>query len=144
MANIRPLPWLTSLRDLRSERIVGSLIREERLRATALLREPDSLTSWRGRSGRRYVVGVHAPTEPDLADIADAVVIAVRRGRDGTAAVVDAAAPGRWTPRPARAGWLSAARRQGATELHVHRLADSEAARRAVVADLVEDRAGRA
>ena len=55
------------------------MIREERLRSTAALRHALPLTSWRGRSGRRYVVGVHACGEPDLADVTDAVVIAVER-----------------------------------------------------------------
>lgn len=136
MANKRTLSWLSSLRDLRSERVGRGLVREERLRATAGLREPLALTSWRGRSGRRYVVGVHAATDVELGDVADAVVIAVQRGSDGAAALVDISVPERRTPRRVRATWLSAARSRGANELHVHRLADSPAERLAVVADL--------
>ena len=117
------------------------MIREERLRSTAALRHSLPLTSWRGRSGRRYVVGVHACGEPDLADVTDAVVIAVERDGDGRARLVGASAPGRRTARLSRLGWLDAARRSGATELHVHRLADSEAERHAVLADLASDAA---
>ena len=125
------------MRDMRDDRITRALVREERLRATAGLREPLALTSWRGKSGRRYVGGVHPANEPDLVDAADAVLIAVRRDEDGTAEVVDVAAPGSFTGRQ-RLTWVSAARARGATEMHVHRLAENEADRRAVVADLAQ------
>ena len=125
------------MRDMRHDRLARALVREERLRATAGLREPPALTSWRGRSGRRYVVAVHAPTEGDLAEATDAVLIAVQRGRDGAAELLDVAAPGSLNSERQRRSWLSSVRARGATELHVHRLAESEAERRAVVADLV-------
>lgn len=112
------------------------MVREERLRATAGLREPPALTSWRGRSGRRYVVAVHAPTETDIGDVTDAVLIAVQRGDDGTAEVLDVAAPDSLAPVRQRVGWLSSVRARGVTEIHVHRLAETDADRRAVVADL--------
>ena len=109
-------------------------VREERLRATAGLREPPALTSWLGRSGRRYVVGVHE-VEPEMADVAEAVVIAVHRNPDGTSELVEVAPLGPQT-RPERLRWLARMRRRGATEMHVHRLAESEAERRAIAADL--------
>jgi hypothetical protein len=137
MRNRRQLSWLTSMRDMRHDRISRAIVREERLRATAGLREPPALTSWRGRSGRRYVVGVHAASEPDIAEVMDAVLIAVQRSGDGTAEVVDVAAPGSLTSKRQRQSWLSTMQARGATELHVHRLAESEAERRAVVADLL-------
>jgi hypothetical protein len=84
------------------------------------------------------VVGVKPLAETDLAEVADAVVIAVQRGIDGNAAVVDVAAAGTGAPPRARLGWLSSMRARGATEVHVHRLAESEADRRAVVDDLVD------
>ena len=112
-------------------------IREERLRSTIGLREPDVLSSWRGRSGRRYVVGVQPLAETDVSEVTDAVVIAVQRSGDGTAAVVDVAMAGDEMPTRAQLGWLSSARARGATEVHVHRLADNEAERQAVLADLV-------
>jgi hypothetical protein len=137
MSNRRKLSWLTSMRDMRHERIARAMVREERLRATIGLREQPALTSWRGKSGRRYVVGIHPANEADIADITDAVLIAVRRSGEGAAEVLDVAAPGALSPARQRQRWLSSMRARGATELHVHRLAESEAERRAVVADLV-------
>nr|WP_246736001.1 hypothetical protein [Enterovirga sp. DB1703] len=136
MSNRRRLSWLTSMRDMRHERIMRAVIREERLRATAGLREPPALTSWRGRSGRRYVVGIHPANEAEVADLSDAVLIAVQRGEDGRAEMLDVLAPEARSSRRQRLRWLSAMRSRGATELHVHRLAESEAERRAVAADL--------
>jgi len=125
------------MRDMRHERIARAIVREERLRATAGLREPPALTSWRGKSGRRYVVGIQPASEADIADVTDAVLIAVQRLGDGTAEVLDVAAPGPRSSARQRSRWLATMRSRGATELHVHRLAESEAERRAVVADLV-------
>lgn len=136
MSNRRKLSWLTSMRDMRHDRITRAMVREERLRATAGLREQPALTSWRGKSGRRYVVGVHPASEPDIAELTDAVLIAVHRAGDGTAEVLDVAAPGGLSSHRERMRWLTRMRSRGATELHVHRLAESEAERRAVVADL--------
>lgn len=131
------------MRDLRGDRMAKAGIREERLRATAGLRRPDAmdgaLTSWRGASGRRYVVGVHPVSAPEsIADVTEAVVLAVQRAEDGTAALLDIAVPGDGTSRRARLRWLSRMRARGATEMHVHLLAEGEAERRAVLRDLAE------
>ena len=56
------------MRDLRQERARPEGVREERLRATTGLLRGLDLTSWRGRSGRRYIVGVHPLTEGELLD----------------------------------------------------------------------------
>ena len=115
-------------------------MREERLRATAGLRQGMlNLSSWRGRSGRRYVVGVHPLSETDLLDVTDAIVIAVRRDEQGVASLIDIAAAG---PRPRdrlRKSWMSTVRGRGATEMHVHRLAEDDASRRAIIEDLREE-----
>lgn len=124
------------MRDLRGERLPRAGIREERLRATGGLRRAGAMTSWRGLSGRRYVVGVHAVDPAVLDEATDAVVIAVERAQDGTARVVDVAAPGAATSRRSRLRWLSLMRTRGATEMHVHLLAEDEAERAAVVRDL--------
>ena len=136
MSNRRKLSWLTSMRDMRHERMTRAMVREERLRATAGLREQPALTSWRGKSGRRYVAGVHSASEADIADVTDAVLIAVQRAGDGTAEVLDVVAPGALSSRRQRQRWVSNVRARGATELHIHRLAESESERLAVVADL--------
>src|SRR5436853_127609 len=59
MANRRNISWSTAMRDLRNDRTRRAGVREERLRTTAGVRGALELSSWRGRSGRRYVVGVH-------------------------------------------------------------------------------------
>jgi hypothetical protein len=129
---------MRDMRDMGGERSRRATVREERLRATAGLRESPALTSWRGLSGRRYVVGVHALSEAEIADLTSAVLIAVERHADGTAKVLGIAAPRASTGPRTRLRWLSRVRSRGATEMHVHRLAESEEERRAVIADLME------
>lgn len=112
-------------------------MREERLRTTAGLRGTPALalSAWRGRSGKRYVVGVHALSAPDLDEMGEAVVIAVRRDAAGIAELVDVSASGQ-SPRDRLHRWLACAKTGGATEMHVHRLAEDEAEREAIVEDL--------
>ncbi|HEX2136011.1 MAG TPA: hypothetical protein VHG30_08935 [Microvirga sp.] len=115
-------------------------MREERLRATAGLRRTAlPLSSWRGRSGRRYIVGVHSLDEPEVLGVTDAVILAVRRDADGTAHVIEVATAGSQPAEHARARWMAVVRERGATEMYVHRLAESEDERRAVIEDLLED-----
>ena len=115
-------------------------MREERLRATAGLRQaPLALSAWRGRSGRRYVVGIHSLDAADVLDVTDAVLLAVRRDRDGVAQVIDVATAGSRPLAQARERWMAVVRERGATEMHVHRLAECEDERRAIVEDLRED-----
>ena len=78
-------------------------MREERLRATAGLRSSPALSSWRGRSGRRYVVGVHPLDAAEVMDVTDAVIIAVRRDAGGASSVIDMATVGPRTGEEARA-----------------------------------------
>ncbi|BAQ45279.1 hypothetical protein [Methylobacterium aquaticum] len=137
MANKRALSWSVAMRDIQNDRARRSDVREERLRTATSLRGTPALplSAWRGQSGRRYVVGIHA-LDDDPSEVGDAVVIAVRRGGDGTAELVAVTSAGE-TPRERLGrGWLTRARARGATEMHVHRLAEDAAARRAVVADL--------
>ena len=102
------------------------------------LRSSPALSSWRGRSGRRYVVGVHPLDAAEVMDVTDAVIIAVRRDAGGASSVVDMATVG--PHRRGRPGRLAGACQQlGATEMHVHRLAYDDGERRAVVADLNQD-----
>lgn len=119
-------------------------MREERLRATAGLRQASlSLSSWRGRSGRRYVVGVHPLDEAHVLEVTDAVILAVKRDRDGTAHVIDVATAGSRPSGQARTRWMTEALEHGATEMHVHRLAEDDAERRAVIEDLREGETAR-
>ena len=124
MANRRTLSWSNAMRDVRGERMPRAGVREERLRSTSALRQAAPMTSWRGASGRRYVVGVQAGIKADLADMDGAVLIAVHRAGDGTASVVDVSAPTPGTTRRSRLRWLALMRTRGATEMHVHLLAE--------------------
>lgn len=113
-----------------------SAIREERLRVAADLKRPGALTAWRGRSGRRYVMNVYPLVGGGLPALDEGVAVAVRRLGNGAARVVGLAAsePGQ-SPR-ARLRWLALSRRRGATELHLHLLAEGASARRAILRDL--------
>jgi hypothetical protein len=128
------------MRDLRGDRARRAGVREERLRATAGLRQaPLALSAWRGRSGRRYIVGVHSLEAAEILDVTDAVILAVKRDRDGVAHVVDIATAGSRPVEQARNRWMAAVRDRGANEMHVHRLAEGEDERRTIVDDLRED-----
>lgn len=133
--------------DRSSER-TRARVREERLRATVGVEGSLSLSSWRGRSGRRYVVGIHGFTELGVEDLAGAVLIAVRRDTLGIARVIDVACGE--SARTARrdedwrgedwleAGWLDAMKRRGAQEVHIHLLAADEAERCEIAQDLLD------
>ena len=141
MANKRALSWSAALRDLKDDRTRRQDVREERLKTNAGLRGAPALplSAWRGRSGRRYVVGVHPAGAFDADEMAEAVVIAVRRDGSGIAEMVSVATS-KESPRDhLRRTWLDRVRRGGATEMHVHRLADTEAERMAIVDDLKVD-----
>jgi hypothetical protein len=128
------------MRDLRHERARRAGVREERLRATAGLRQASlALSSWRGRSGRRYIVGVHPLVEAEILEVTDAIILAVSRDDDGTAHVIDIATAGSRPSGGARTRWMAHVRERGATEMHVHRLADGDRERRAIIEDLRED-----
>jgi hypothetical protein len=114
-------------------------VSEERLRATAGLRPHPPLSSWRGRSGRRYIVGIHDLAESDILDVVDAVILAVKRDEDGHAHVIDVATAGAKPSVAARTRWVSRAQTKGANEVHIHRLAEDDDERRAIVDDLRED-----
>ncbi|MEL6059959.1 MULTISPECIES: hypothetical protein [unclassified Methylobacterium] len=141
MANRRALSWSAALRDLKDDRTRRQDVREERLKTNAGLRGAPALplSAWRGRSGRRYVVGVHPAGAFELDAMAEAVVIAVRRDETGIAEMVSVASA-KESPRDhLRRTWLDRVRRGGATEMHVHRLADTEAERMAIADDLRVD-----
>lgn len=124
------------LADLRADRITPKPIREERLRTMAGLRGSPALalSAWRGRSGRRYVVGVHGLTVEAAEEALPAVLVAVRRNDAGLAVLLDLYS-GEAEAADVRE-WVARAAGQGATELHVHRLAEGAGERAAVVADL--------
>jgi hypothetical protein len=133
------------MRSLRNERVRRAGVREERLRAMSGLRQVGvALSSWRGRSGRRYVVGVHPLAEGGILDVTDAVMLAVRRDQGGTAHVIDATTAGSRPVAETRTRWLARMREEGATEVHVHRLAEDAGERQAILDDLSRDGASAA
>ena len=116
-------------------------MREERLRTNAGLRGTPALalSAWRGHSGRRYVVGIHPARAFDPDEMAEAVVIAVRRDPAGIAQLVSVASTQESPREHLRRTWLDRVRRVGAPEMHVHRLAEGEGERSAIAADLRGD-----
>ncbi|MFC6789777.1 hypothetical protein ACFQE0_09215 [Methylobacterium komagatae] len=138
MTNRRALSWSAALRDLKDDRLRRQDVREERLRTAQGLRGSPALalSAWRGRSGRRYVVGVHPAVEFDPEDMSDSVAIAVRRDGSGIAQMVSVASSGESPREHLRRVWLDRVRKGGATELHIHRLAEDERERGAIVDDL--------
>ena len=135
MSNKPPLNWGREKDRMRGQRAATPEVREERLRTMAGMRGSPAvaLSAWRGRSTRRYVVGVHDVASAGALEAAPAVVIAVRRDEAGLASPIDVASIE--TAADAVA-WVHLAQALGASELHIHRLADAASARAAVVADL--------
>lgn len=115
--------------------VAQTLPREEYLRSSRGLRGAPAipLSAWRGASGRRYVVGVHAAQSFDLDQAAEAVCLAVDRGTNGIARLLSASSG--MGPADAER-WIGKVRKAGASEIHVHRLCDGPAERAEVLADL--------
>jgi hypothetical protein len=136
MSNKPPLNWGREKDRMRGHREAPPEVREERLRTMAGLRGTAAiaLSAWRGRSAQRYVVGIHDLGSTDALEAAPAVVIAVRRDEAGLASPLNVASIE--TAADAVA-WVRLAQEAGASELHIHRLADAAAARAAVAADLM-------
>lgn len=98
-----------------------------------------ALSAWRSRSGRRYAVGIHPAAAFANDELAVAVVIAVRRDPGGVAQLVSVATSEESPREHLRRTWLDRVRLAGATEMHVHRLAEGEDERVAIAADLRGD-----
>lgn len=134
MAARRSISWAAALRDIKDDRSVRQQVREERLRTPSSAGYP--ISAWRGQSGRRYVVGVHAAAEAAISDcdVQDCLIF-VARDAAGVGRVIGGAS--NVSPFAVRrVEMLRDAIREGASEMHVYRLAESDAERRAFVADL--------
>ncbi|MCJ2143719.1 hypothetical protein [Methylobacterium sp. E-066] len=131
MSSNRRVAWAAALDQARGNRMTRRPIREERLRGKDS--PAIALSAWRGQSGRRYVVAVYTLTQAREVDAPGAIILGVRRGDGGLARIVGAG----WRGTMAEAIELAAA--DGATEMHAHRLADTDAEREAIVEDLVGD-----
>lgn len=90
--------------------------------------------SWRGVTGRRYVFSVYAPRDCPAYDHAVVIVAATDDAGDRTALLIaDTGCFPEIVLARAAAQWSGAG---AGVEFHVHLLAPSPAARRAVIADL--------
>ena len=106
--------------------------REMPLRSTASLGER-RFTAWRGRSGLRYVASVFTADDTHALSFTDAVLLAVSAERR----IVAARESGPFGIEAALARWQRAAAEAGATEIHVHLLAEDGASRRTALLDLM-------
>lgn len=131
MSSNRRVAWGAELSKARGNRMARHPIREVPL--TGKASPKIALSAWRGQSGNRYVVTVYTLAQAREVAAPGAVILGVRRGSDGPARIVGVG----WRGTMAEAVELAAA--DGATEIHAHRLADSDADREAIVEDLVGD-----
>jgi hypothetical protein len=95
---------------------------------------------WQGRSRGRYLAAVYEIGEIELPD--DSVVLLVAAGCSGRREIVAALAFGA-VDRAAEQRLRTAVQAAGATEVHVHLLARTAAARAAVLRDLAPARCAR-
>ena len=95
----------------------------------------DLFRFWRGVSGRRYVCTVYPVDAPPAFDGARAVVLAVRKSGDG-AEIAFVFRPGPHSGDEDFLVWARKARQCGASEWHVHLLANTSAARDFAAHDL--------
>lgn len=114
--------------------VLPGQVRELPLRAAAQLAER-RFTAWRGRSGRRYVASVFAIQDGHALGFSDAVLLAVSPDRK----IVAARDSGPFGIDAALTRWRDAVAMAGASEIHVHLLAEDAAGRRAALCDLVPE-----
>ncbi|WID98288.1 hypothetical protein QO058_08640 [Bosea vestrisii] len=139
----RQLNLLEALQPARTERAaplfgddatLPGQVREMPLRATAHLAER-RFTAWRGRSGRRYVASVFAIQDGHALSFSDVVLLAVSPDRT----IVAARDSGPFGIDAALTRWRDAVAMAGASEIHVHLLAEDGASRRAALCDLMPE-----
>jgi hypothetical protein len=95
--------------------------------------------NWLGASGRRYICSVYSIGEPPPFDCRRAVIAAVRRNASG-AAILFMFQPGVNEERDDFRLWTQRARACGASEWHVHLLAETPEERACVLRDLAPER----
>ncbi len=104
------------------------------LRSTAGLSER-RFTAWRGRSGRRYVASVFSVTDDHALGFTDAVLLAVSEDRR----IIAARESGPFGIEAALTRWRRSVAVAGASEIHVHLLAEDGLSRRAALLDLMPE-----
>lgn len=108
--------------------------REMPLRSTAGIAER-RFTAWRGRSGRRYVASVFSVTDDHALGFTDAVLLAVSSDRR----ILAARDSGPFGIEAALTRWRRSVAMAGASEIHVHLLAEDGLTRRAALLDLMPE-----
>jgi hypothetical protein len=108
--------------------------REVPMRSAAALGER-RFTAWRGRSGRRYVASAFAVADDHALGFTDAVLLAISPDR-GILAARDS---GPFGVEAALTRWRQAVAQAGASEIHVHLLAEDGISRRAALLDLMPE-----
>lgn len=91
--------------------------------------------AWKGDSGRRYVTSIYS--FDDCPDYEHVVALAVRREWDGTRTIIDGLDLGTFPVVALGSDLMAQARLRGATEIHLHLLAETAADRQAVLDDLL-------
>ena len=117
--------------NLRGDRAEVCDIREQPIRVGSGLGA--GMSAWRGKSGKRWVATVREIKRCDAADLTDAVVLGIYRDEVGHARIVFATHS---LSDEAAVRLLRTLRTDVVTEIHTHRLADTDAERDAMVADL--------
>ncbi|PTM40829.1 hypothetical protein [Bosea sp. 124] len=108
--------------------------RELPMRSTAGLGER-RFTAWRGRSGRRYVASIFAIGDGHALGFTDAILLAV----SGERRILAARDSGPLGIEAALTRWQQAVTQAGASEIHVHLLAEDGISRRAALLDLMPE-----
>ena len=108
--------------------------REMPMRSTAGLGER-RFTAWRGRSGRRYVASIFAVGDGHALGFTDAVLLAV----SGDRRILAARDSGPFGIEAALTRWQQSVAQTGASEIHVHLLAEDGISRRAALLDLMPE-----
>lgn len=120
--------------DLFAEDEPAPAARELPMRSTAGLGER-RFTAWRGRSGRRYVASIFAVGDDHALGFTDAVLLAVSADRR----ILAARDSGPFGIEAALTRWRQAVAQAGASEIHVHLLAEDGISRRAALLDLMPE-----
>ena len=90
-------------------------------------------TAWRGRSGQRYVASVFSVTDDHALGFSDAVLLAVSEDRQ----IIAARESGPFGIEAALTRWRRSVVLAGASEIHIHLLAEDGLSRRAALLDLM-------
>lgn len=132
MSNKRMPAWNRAMDEARANRAVRPEIREERV-ARNMQPSPGSsgVSAWRGKSKTRYIVSLYPIAAWQADPLGPAVVFAINRAADGLPELIGTYAfeGGDFETVRARA------KARGATEIGLHRLADTELDRARVAAD---------